>query len=186
MLARVEGRNIHVKLDDSGSMGWRISDPATGAFLSEGESDGDIVIGVPEQDGPYRVQVFPVAAQNGRFVLIDAQVNGGAIEISSPRVATAASLRREGLRRAISKAFSYPSRSLWRNRKLIASMVRRDILARYRGSFAGALWALLNPLLLMSTYAFVFGFVLKTRFGNDSSGISYVLYFLCGMLPWLA
>ena len=26
-------------------------------------------------------------------------------------------------------------------------MVRRDMLARYRGSFAGALWTFLNPLL---------------------------------------
>jgi lipopolysaccharide transport system permease protein len=65
-------------------------------------------------------------------------------------------------------------------------MVRRDILARYRGSFGGALWTFLNPLLLMATYAFVFGAVLKTRFAGDTSGAGYVLYFLAGMLPWLA
>jgi lipopolysaccharide transport system permease protein len=65
-------------------------------------------------------------------------------------------------------------------------MVRRDILSRYKGSFFGALWTFFNPLLLMSTYAFVFGVVLKTRFGADASGIGYVLYFLAGMLPWLA
>ena len=40
-------------------------------------------------------------------------------------------------------------------------MVRRDILARYRGSFGGAFWTLLNPLLLMLTYFFVFGVVLN-------------------------
>ncbi len=61
-------------------------------------------------------------------------------------------------------------------------MVHRDILAKYKGSFFGAMWMILNPLLLMATYAFVFGVVLKTRFGNES----YVLYFLAGMLPWLA
>jgi lipopolysaccharide transport system permease protein len=65
-------------------------------------------------------------------------------------------------------------------------MVRRDILARYRGSFGGGLWSFLNPLLLMATYAFVFGAVLKTRFGADASRSGYVLYFLAGMLPWLA
>jgi len=42
-------------------------------------------------------------------------------------------------------------------------MVRRDILLRYRGSFGGTLWTLLNPLLLMATYFFVFGVVLASR-----------------------
>ncbi len=76
--------------------------------------------------------------------------------------------------------------SLWRHRKLSLSMVRRDILARYRGSFGGALWTLLTPLRVMSTYFFVFGVVLNARFAGDSSRSGYVLYFLAGMLPWLA
>jgi lipopolysaccharide transport system permease protein len=77
-------------------------------------------------------------------------------------------------------------RSLWRHRKLTLSMVRRDILARYRGSFGGALWTFLTPLLLMATYFFVFGVVLNARFAGDTSRSGYVLYFLAGMLPWLA
>jgi lipopolysaccharide transport system permease protein len=79
-----------------------------------------------------------------------------------------------------------PWDSLWRHRRLMVSMVRRDLLARYRGSFGGALWALLTPLLLMATYFFVFGVVLKARFAGDASTSGYVLYFLAGMLPWLA
>jgi lipopolysaccharide transport system permease protein len=65
-------------------------------------------------------------------------------------------------------------------------MVRRDIVSRYRGSFADAFWALLNPLLLMLTYYFVFGVFLKTRFPGDPSQSGFVLFFLSGMLPWLA
>ena len=65
-------------------------------------------------------------------------------------------------------------------------MVRRDILSRYRGSFGGTLWTFLNPLLLMATYFFVFGVVLHTRFGSDTTRTGFVLYFLAGMLPWLA
>jgi homopolymeric O-antigen transport system permease protein len=38
----------------------------------------------------------------------------------------------------------------------------------------------------MSTYFFVFGIVLQTRFGGDPSRSGFVLYFLAGMLPWLA
>ena len=66
-------------------------------------------------------------------------------------------------------------------------MVRRDILARYRGSFGGALWTFLNPLLLMATYAFVFGVVLQdSASARIPPASAIVLYFLAGMLPWLA
>jgi lipopolysaccharide transport system permease protein len=95
-------------------------------------------------------------------------------------------VRRARILRVVPKAFVLPARSIWRNRKLMGSMVRRDILSRYRGSFGGTLWTFLNPLLLMATYFFVFGVVLRTRFGNDTSRTGFVLYFLTGMLPWLA
>src|SRR6201999_3022352 len=119
-------------------------------------------------------------------VLIDAHVHDGALQMTPPRVSTVSALRRKHLVRSIPKTILLPPQSLWRNRKLIRSMVRRDILSRYKGSFFGALWTFLNPLLLMATYAFVFGVVLKTRFGADASPSGYVLYFLAGMLPWLA
>jgi lipopolysaccharide transport system permease protein len=47
-------------------------------------------------------------------------------------------------------------------------------------------WTVLNPLLLMATYFFVFGVVLHSRFGSDRSSTGFALYFLAGMLPWLA
>ncbi len=85
--------------------------------------------------------------------------------------------------RSIARAFSYPALTVWRNRRLIRTMVRRDILGRYRGSFGGSLWTLINPLLLMGTYFFVFGVVLNRR-GEPPT--DFALYFLAGMLPWLA
>lgn len=182
---------LRFKLDAPCVVGWQIYDPSTGAFLFEGEWTRhdqpavDMSIALPDDDGPYRVQVAPVE-DRARFVLIDAHVSGGRVEMAEPRVTTTAAMARQRLIRAIPKAFTYPPRSLWRNRKLIRSMVRRDLLARYRGSFGGALWTFLNPLLLMATYAFLFGVVLQQRFGADTSRMGYVLYFLAGMLPWLA
>jgi lipopolysaccharide transport system permease protein len=79
-----------------------------------------------------------------------------------------------------------PFQTIWRNRGLIRVMVRRDILGRYRGSFGGAFWTVINPLLLMLTYFFVFGVVLRSRFGADNSRTGWALYFLAGMIPWLA
>ncbi len=88
--------------------------------------------------------------------------------------------------RTPARAVLYPMRTTWRNRGLIRTMVRRDIVGRYRGSFAGVFWTVINPLLLMLTYFFVFGIVLRTRFGADTSRSAFALYFLAGMLPWLA
>jgi lipopolysaccharide transport system permease protein len=102
------------------------------------------------------------------------------------RIATLAMLRRERALRAIRRALRYPVLTIWRNRSLIRVMVRRDILGRYRGSFGGSLWTVISPLLLMLTYLFVFGVVLHSRFPGDPGRSGFALYFLAGMLPWLA
>ena len=181
---------LHFRLDHSCALSWQVLDPATGAILSEGErpetpgSDVDLRVTLPPEDGPYRVQIAPMEDRS-RMILIDGRLTAGTLELDAPRLASAAGLRLARAFRAIPKAFVIPARSIWTNRKLIASMVRRDILARSRGSFGGAMWAFLNPLLLMDTYFFVFGVVLQTKFGEDTSRAGYVLYFLAGMLPWL-
>ena len=185
-----EGSAIRLRfhLDRTCVLGWQVFDPATGAFLFEGEwseahnGDVDMRVALPAEDGPYRVHVAPVE-DRGQFVLIDAHVKAGEVALEPARVTSAGALRRANLWRAIPKAFVYPVRSLWTNRKLISTMVKRDILSRYRGSFGGALWTFLNPLLLMATYFFVFGVVLKA---GGSSRTDFVFYFLAGMLPWLA
>lgn len=192
--AVTEGAAIHLRfrLDQPGVIGWQLYDPSTGAYLQEGEwsdmtgRDADLRIPLPAEEGAYSVQVAPVKDRS-RFIEIAAHVgSAGKLEIGAPRVVTASSVRRTRILRAIPKAFLLPMRGVWRNRKLIVSMVRRDILSRYRGSFGGTLWTFLNPLLLMATYFFVFGVVLRTRFGADTSRTGFVLYFLAGMLPWLA
>ena len=124
------------------------------------------------------------------FVVVDAVVdadrNGPAVRVLNHEICTLGRLRRRSFRRALPRLFTVPLTSLWRNRTLLRSMVKRDILTRYRGSMGDVLWTVLNPLLLMLTYFFVFGVVLRTRFGADQTGSGYVLYFLAGMLPWLA
>lgn len=86
----------------------------------------------------------------------------------------------------LARSVTYPLRTISRNASLIESMVRRDIQGRYRGSVGGTAWTLLHPLLLMSAYYFVFGVVLKQRFGPSQDSAGFLLYFICGMLPWLA
>jgi len=91
-------------------------------------------------------------------------------------------VRRERQLRAVGRAFLYPVLTIWRNRSLIRVMVRRDMLGRYKGSFGGSLWTVINPLLLMLTYFFVFGVIIRDR---NLTRSEFALYFLAGMLPWL-
>ena len=44
-------------------------------------------------------------------------------------------------------------------------LVCREVLGRYQGSIAGLLWSLLNPLVSLAMYTFVFGVVFKARWG---------------------
>src|SRR5581483_5639176 len=155
LAAKPENQKIRVRFDVEKPcvVGYQIYDPQTGAFLVEGEwqevrdRKADLEVALPAGDGPYRIQVAPVEDRE-TFVLIDANVHEGALEIAAPKISSQSALRRERLVRSIPKAFSYPPQSLWRNRKLIGSMVRRDILSRYKGSFFGALWTVFNPPLL--------------------------------------
>jgi len=94
--------------------------------------------------------------------------------------------RREALLHGL---FVAPFAAIVRYRSLIASMVRRDVHGRYRGSVGGLFWTVIHPLLLMLTYFFVFALVLKVRFGSGPESqqpVNFVLYFFCGMVPWLA
>ncbi|MFN3324225.1 MAG: ABC transporter permease [Bryobacteraceae bacterium] len=165
-----------------------------GRDLAPGESGKlEVEVELPAEPGEYRVLVSPLDEKDGwryldqwPMLVVEAAVEDGEARLIRTRVATEERLRLESLPRIVRNAFWYPAAAVIRNRGLIRSMVRRDILARYRGSFGDVLWTVLNPLLLMTTYFFVFGIVLQARFGGDPSPAGFVLYFLAGMLPWLA
>jgi ABC-type polysaccharide/polyol phosphate export permease len=71
---------------------------------------------------------------------------------------------------------------MWRHRTLVAVLVRRELDARYRASFLGFFWSLLNPLLLLAVYAVVFTYIFSPRFPG---GEPYPLFLFSGLLPWL-
>lgn len=163
---------------------YEVRDHDTDAVLDAGEGV-DLDIPLPEDDGDFAVLVSRAAEAAGPLLYFQVVVSDGTPRLSSRRTTSAAGLRRGRLLRRLARGVVQPFRSIWRNRSLIRSMVRRDIAGRYAGSHAGVFWTVIHPLLLMLTYAFVFGMVLRTRFGNDDRPSSFVLYFLAGMLPWL-
>jgi lipopolysaccharide transport system permease protein len=57
---------------------------------------------------------------------------------------------------------------------------------RYLGSRFGAVWAVLNPLIMLSIFTFVFGFVLKVRLPGAETTLAYATWLISGYGPWLA
>jgi len=148
---------------------------------------------LPAEDGRYRLFVSPLREneawffeRGSPFVLVDVAVRDGQAEVTDSRVSTLKQLGRRRFVRSIGRAFTYPLRTISKHGSLIRSMVLRDVRGRYAGSFGGAFWTILHPLLMMVAYWFVFGLVLRARFGDDDRPSNFVLYFLAGMLPWLA
>jgi lipopolysaccharide transport system permease protein len=72
--------------------------------------------------------------------------------------------------------------NLPRHRSLLVSLVRRDIETRFRGTMLGALWTVLQPLLMLSVYAFVFGGIFGTRWNQQGDLSEFVLMLYCGLI----
>jgi lipopolysaccharide transport system permease protein len=69
---------------------------------------------------------------------------------------------------------------LWAHRELFAILVLRDLTVRYKQTFLGIAWAVVQPLMMMGVYTVIFG-----RFGGiPSDGIPYPLFAFAALLPW--
>ena len=71
-------------------------------------------------------------------------------------------------------------RDIWRFRELIISLAERDYRARYKQAFLGIVWSVLNPVMLMLVFTFVFTRIRSV--GTD--GAPYALFAYLGLLPW--
>ena len=74
---------------------------------------------------------------------------------------------------------------LWQRRELWWQLTKRDILARYRGSFMGVGWSALNPLLMLGVYTFIFSQVFRARWGSvgsDNSPWSFAINLFAGLI----
>ena len=61
---------------------------------------------------------------------------------------------------------------------LVELLVKRDLKVRYRGSFLGYIWSMLNPLLMMSVLTIVFSYAMRVKIEN------YAGYVLSGLVVW--
>lgn len=69
------------------------------------------------------------------------------------------------------------------HRVLIASLTRRELEARFRGSMLGLVWLVIFPVMMLSIYAFVFGVIFKARWGIDGGDDSqYAMVLFVGLI----
>ncbi len=75
-------------------------------------------------------------------------------------------------------------RSIWDNRRLIVRLARRDIAARYRGSFGGLIWAVVTPIVMLAVYTFVFSVIFNARWGveQEQSRVQFAIVLFAGLL----
>lgn len=67
---------------------------------------------------------------------------------------------------------------LWTYRNLLLNLTKRDLRIRYKESFLGFLWSLLNPLMYLIIFYIVFVKIVPAAIPN------FVVFFLSGLLPW--
>lgn len=74
--------------------------------------------------------------------------------------------------------------TIWRYRELLVFLALRDIKVRYKQTALGALWAVIQPFVLMVVLSIFFGRVIDINMEDKTSGIPYPIFLYAGLLPW--
>ncbi|MBM4236862.1 MAG: ABC transporter permease [Euryarchaeota archaeon] len=69
---------------------------------------------------------------------------------------------------------------IWTHRELLYFFVWKEIKIRYKQTAIGAAWAILQPLIAMAIFWFIFGIVLNIQ----TDGIPYPIFAYSGLLIW--
>lgn len=63
-------------------------------------------------------------------------------------------------------------------RYLIRTLAAKELKIKYKSAILGWLWSILNPLLLMLIFSFIFTYVIRVDVEK------FPIFLLCGLLPW--
>lgn len=69
-------------------------------------------------------------------------------------------------------------KEIYKYREFLKNNISKDLRTRYKGSFFGFLWTLLNPLLMLIVYSTLFSVIVKMPVDN------YPIFLFCTLLSW--
>ncbi len=69
---------------------------------------------------------------------------------------------------------------------LVFNLTKNNIKDRYMGSSLGVFWAIINPILFLGLYTFIFGFVFKAKAPGSESTFAYAIFLISGFVPYLS
>lgn len=72
-------------------------------------------------------------------------------------------------------------KEIFKNRKILFSMVKNDFTNRFANTSLGAIWGFVSPVVIIFLYVFVFEYILKL---NTAGSHPYLVWFLPGMAIW--
>ena len=70
--------------------------------------------------------------------------------------------------------------------QLLSNLFKMGLRDRFLGSSLGMVWAIASPVLMLSIFTFVFGFVFKSKLPGAETSLSYIIWLISGYGPWLA
>ena len=73
---------------------------------------------------------------------------------------------------------------LFQNRHLIWKLSKNDFKKRYAGSYLGAVWAMVQPVVTIVMYYIVFEVIMGSGRPMAQDDIPYVLFLTAGLVPW--
>ncbi|MBK9928046.1 MAG: ABC transporter permease [Anaerolineales bacterium] len=76
--------------------------------------------------------------------------------------------------------FGINLKGVWAYRELFFILAQREIQLRYRQTFLGVAWVVLQPLMTTAIFTIVFGRLMNVA----SDNVSYELFAFAGLLPW--
>lgn len=73
---------------------------------------------------------------------------------------------------------------LFQSRHLIWKLAKNDFKKRYAGSYLGAVWAMVQPVVTIVMYYIVFEVIMGSTRPMADDDIPYVLFLTAGLVPW--
>lgn len=65
-------------------------------------------------------------------------------------------------------------------------LIARELSSRYKGTVMGLFWLVLQPLVMVIVYSFVFSVIMKVRIPGMDNSYHFALYLMTAMMPFVA